>query len=110
MRTPGGDSAEMVVNFGTSLTLANVGEMKQRLLDALGSREPLSLDATTLDEIDVAGLQLLCATHRHAAARGTKVRFVGGARPDMAATARAAGFAPGRGCAADCLCAEVGRG
>jgi anti-anti-sigma regulatory factor len=100
----------MVVNFGTSLNLANVGEMKQRLLEALGSGGPLSLDATGLNEIDVTGLQLLCATHRHAAARGTKVSLTAGARPDIAATARAAGFAPGRGCAADCLCVEVGRG
>ena len=94
----------MVFNLGTSLTLANAGEAKQALLKALQGNRSVTLDASALTEVDVAGLQLLCAAHRFAAANGKKVAWARGERPAVATTAAAAGFGSGRGCAVGCLC------
>jgi ABC-type transporter Mla MlaB component len=95
----------MVVHLGTSLTLANAAEVKQRLLLELQKDEALALDGAALVELDVAGLQLLCATHRLAKARGKSIGYTAGARSGLAKAAAAAGFGPGRGCAPECLCA-----
>ena len=100
----------MLFKLGEGLTIANAREVKQALLEGLQGHDALSLEACALAEIDVAGLQLLCATHRFAIARGKQVSFAPGPRPGLAAAAAKAGFAPGRGCPADCLCAEVSRG
>jgi anti-anti-sigma regulatory factor len=95
----------MVFKLGSSLTLANAGEVKQALLSGLHKTVALSLDAGVLTDVDVAGLQVLCATHRLATAQRKTVRFVAGPLPGLAAAAAKAGFGPGRGCAPDCLCA-----
>ena len=100
-----GRKGYMVVKLGSSLTLANAGEIKQALLSGLQKTEALSLDAGALTDLDVAGLQVLCATHRMAVAQGKSVRFVAGPLPGLSAAAAKAGFGPGRGCAPDCLCA-----
>jgi anti-anti-sigma regulatory factor len=95
----------MVLKLGRGLTLANAGEVKQALLNGLQNTEALSLDAGDLTDVDVAGLQVLCATHRLAVAQGKTVAFVKGPLPGLAAAAARAGFGPGRGCAPACLCA-----
>ena len=95
----------MVLKLGSSLTLANAGEIKQALLSGLHKTKVLTLDAGALTDVDVAGLQVLCATHRLAVAQGKTVAFVAGPLPGLAAAAAKAGFGPGRGCASDCLCA-----
>ena len=95
----------MVLKLGSRLTLANAIEVKQSMLGALSAGGDLTLDAGDLTDVDVAGLQLLCATHRLAVAKGQRVTFAGGSPKGVAAAAASAGFGPGRGCAADCLCA-----
>jgi anti-anti-sigma regulatory factor len=96
----------MVLKLGSALTLANASEIKQALLSGLHKTKALTLDAGALTDVDVAGLQVLCATHRLAVAQGKTVGFVPGPLPGLAAAAAAAGFGPGRGCAPDCLCAQ----
>lgn len=95
----------MPVNLGESLTVGHARALKDAILEALRGAEPLQLDASALREIDVAGLQLLCATSRFAAAHGKTVGFTETLHPVLTAAATAAGFGPGRGCAPDCLCA-----
>jgi hypothetical protein len=95
----------MLFNLGTSLTIANAGEIKQALLGLVQANQAITLDASALIEVDVAGLQLLCATHRFATAQGKSVDWAGGRRAGLVQAAAGAGFAgQGRGCAASCLC------
>ena len=94
----------MVFNLGTSLTVANAGEIKQALLGLVHANQTVQLDASALTEVDVAGLQLLCATHRFATAQGKAVDWARGDRAGWKQAAATAGFVGGRGCAANCLC------
>ena len=94
----------MIVDLGLSLTLANATEMKRQLLALLQQHEAVILNARALVEIDVAGLQLLCATRRLATSHGKSVTLAPGGAPGLVAGAAAAGFGPGRGCPDDCLC------
>jgi anti-sigma B factor antagonist len=52
------------------LTIYGAAQLKQTLLDALVARDPLTLDLADVCEVDSAGVQLLLAALRHAAAAG----------------------------------------
>ncbi len=107
-------SASSLVKLGPALTLANAGEVKEALQSALAAGGKITLDATAVDEVDLAGLQLICATHRAAARDGREVEIVagtGGARcAALAAAVGALGFGRDVGCGDRCLCREVARG
>jgi ABC-type transporter Mla MlaB component len=94
----------MVVNLGPSLTLANVNDVKEALLDSLSAGDAVALDGSTLNEVDVSGLQLLCATQRMASSQKKRVTFTGPVGPGLMLARNNAGFGPDRGCPADCLC------
>ncbi len=71
------------------LTLARAAELKARLLEALAGGAPLALDGRGVTDVDAAGLQVLCAAGRSAAARGTSVSLTAGARSPALAEALA---------------------
>ena len=92
------------------MTLANVNEVKRAVIESLqglSGNETLGLDGAALGDVDLAGLQLLCATSRLAAAQGKRVVFTAPPGLALARTANDAGFGPDRGCPADCLCMGV---
>jgi hypothetical protein len=93
------------------LTISTVAEVRRALLRALepDTRASTLLEARALAKIDLAGLQFLCAASRLAAARGKAIAYAPGGSARLGVLARAAGFGPGRGCAADCLCAGGAR-
>ena len=53
-----------------ALTVAEVGALRTLLLEALGESPRVQVDLGQVVEIDVAGVQLLCAAHRLAASSG----------------------------------------
>lgn len=59
-----------VVPLPALLVIAQVGELKSTLTDALGAVRPVTLDATAVDQVDSAGMQLLLAFQRAAQAHG----------------------------------------
>lgn len=93
------------------LTVSHVTELRDTLLAALESGKPIELDPSQVVVVDVPGLQLLCALHRHAVRLGIPVTFRGGNRGRIIEEGREmAGFARKRGCERGCLWEEVACG
>ncbi|WP_305046366.1 STAS domain-containing protein [Geoalkalibacter sp.] len=59
------------------LTVAEAAELRLALMAALEACEVLEIDASAVGEVDVAGLQALCAVHRGGVARQRQVRVKG---------------------------------
>ena len=60
-----------------SLTIVQVDEVGPALLRALHEATRVICDLRAVDEIDVAGLQLLCSAHRFAALHGKSLQLKG---------------------------------
>jgi anti-anti-sigma regulatory factor len=59
--------------FEGDMTINHIGELKDRLVEALDSAEQVTVDVSAATAIDVAGLQLLCACHRSSTERGKRM-------------------------------------
>jgi anti-anti-sigma regulatory factor len=55
------------------MTVNHIGELKDRLVEALDSAEQVLIDVSAATAIDVAGVQLLYACHGFSSARGKKM-------------------------------------
>lgn len=55
------------------MTINNVALLKDRMIEAFGRAEKVTVDVSSATAIDVAGLQLLCACHRFSSGRGQKM-------------------------------------
>lgn len=62
-----------VLNLDSSLTVAEAAELKEILLAHVRSMTPLCIDASDVETIDTAGLQLIAALYKAAAAKGLQV-------------------------------------
>ena len=82
----------MTVNLPATLTIVQVTQCRAALLEALEAGGDLELDARGVEEIDVAGLQLLEATQKSAVARGVAFRFTAGGRGAIEITASSVGL------------------
>lgn len=82
----------MTLTLPAALTISEVAEVRERLLEALEAPGDLELDARAVRELDVAGLQLLESAHRTALARGKALRFVAGGRAPLEPSAAALGL------------------
>ena len=91
------------------LTVSCVGEIREQLLRGFKEAASLVIDLTATGAIDVAGLQLLCATHRFAVKSGKPVA-IKGAGERYRELVRAVGFDRGTFCADGCgnLCFFIG--
>lgn len=70
----------MVVPLPENLIVAQAAALKALLLAALEEGQPVELDGRNVNEVDAAGLQVLCAARRSALARRTSLTFVRGGR------------------------------
>ena len=59
-----------------AVTVAQVGELKGVLIDAIGRAPLVEVDVSRVEQIDIAGLQLLCAAHRLADANGKRFSII----------------------------------
>ena len=70
-------SFDDATNIGTltlqELTISHVGEIKNSLLEAFDSAERVTVDVSSTTDVDVAGVQLLCACQRSSTAHGKKM-------------------------------------
>ena len=65
----------MDIDLGTDLTVVEVSGLRERLLAALESDQPLRVDAAAVEMVDGAAIQLLLSFHDSAAARGIEVQW-----------------------------------
>ncbi len=98
-----------VVKLGASLTLATAGDVKDALAAAVAGDGKITVDASAVEEIDLAGLQLICATHRTAVHAGRDIEIAGRCAA-LTEAIGALGFGRDVGCGERCLCREVARG
>ncbi|MBJ6752458.1 STAS domain-containing protein [Geomonas anaerohicana] len=89
-----------LVTFSGEMTIANVGELRQRLLQAFAAGKPVEISLAGLSGIDVTGLQLLCSCHRTSVDRGIPCT-VTGRNEALAAIAEVAGMPRLKGCVQD---------
>ena len=95
---------EAVVTVGGRLTASQAGLLHQALLDAFAGTRRVEVSLRGVQEADLSFLQLLCAAHSTAAARGVAFVVSGlDAAGPVARLLRAAGAARGAGCPAGCL-------
>ena len=86
----------MTLELPNELTVARAAELKALLLSALDRGEAVELSALAVSEVDVAGLQILCAARRSALARNVALAFSPLARsPALDQAIAAAGFGSG---------------
>lgn len=97
----------MVLDLPKELTIARAVELKAALLEALEREARLELNTRGVEEVDAAGLQILCAAHRTASARGREMVVAGGERgPALSAACANAGLIHRHGCRETCLFQE----
>ena len=77
-----------------ALTIVRAEQVKESLLKGFAAAEQLVCDLAGISEIDIAGLQLLCAAHRYAVAQG-KTLLLSGIGTSVDELARQAGFVRG---------------
>jgi ABC-type transporter Mla MlaB component len=74
--SPGpGSTGEDSLVMPSSVTIAEVGDLKRRFMTGLENAKCLRVDCAALDVIDGAGLQLLAAVARTASERQVEVRW-----------------------------------
>jgi anti-anti-sigma factor len=101
-------AGELVVSG--AVTVSQVGELQALLLEALSQAPLVQVDLSQVEEIDVAGIQLLCAAHRLAGKNGRRLEVKNiGAR--VRQLIRNAGFAHASVCSSGenraCLWAQL---
>jgi len=96
--------SDAVIVAGGRLTCSHAGLLHQELLGAFAGGGRVDLFLNDVREVDLTFLQLLCAAHRTAAARGA-VFTVGGldSAGPVLRLIRAAGAERGVGCPEHCL-------
>lgn len=82
-------------------TIENVVQIREALLAALGRSDCLDLDFRLMTEIDLAGLQLLCAAHQSVVASGKRLVLRGRDTERFHNIIRNAGFLRTVGCSRD---------
>ena len=100
------------IRLSGALTIAHAEEIKRLLLVALSGTGDVLLDAAEVTDVDLAGLQLLCAAHRAALQAGRRVTLDYTRSPLLAETLLKAGYMRHAGCMAheNCLWAEAPHG
>jgi len=87
---PGG--AETSVTVTGRMTIEYAAQIKESLLAALCTADRVVLDLHGVADIDLIGLQFVCALHRSTTAKGTSAVVRGMESSAVRAIMRAAGF------------------
>lgn len=90
-----------VVHLSGRVTIAHALELKQALLDALHLGTGVRVDLGGVVEIDLSGLQIMCAAHQSAQTLGTLFQVCDAGNPLYREVVEGAGFQRHVGCARD---------
>ena len=85
------------ITLRDALTIAQVAEVRGALARAVAARAHTVIDLLDLEDVDVAGLQLLCSAHRSAVEAGVPFDLTG-VNAAFREAVRAAGFLHLEGC------------
>jgi anti-anti-sigma factor len=96
-----GEPDNMVLKMAGDMTIHYAVEMKEALLSAFNESSKLICNIENVPEIDLAGLQLLCAAHKSSCTAGKTFEVAGLENENIRKTVVAAGFARHIGCMKD---------
>lgn len=96
-----GQPSTVVVSISGPMTIPHVGEIRLELLKAFEGAEQLCLDLAGVNEIDLAGLQLLCSAHRSSLQSDKRLFFSKCNNEIVRTVSKEAGFLRHVGCAHD---------
>jgi len=104
------DDALATMKISGAITLSSVGEFLVQLSTTFDQIDNVVVDISDVTEIDVAGLQLLCSSHRSSLFGNKGFRIIGQDRPAIWETALTSGQVRTSGCEIDtkCTCIWVG--
>jgi anti-anti-sigma regulatory factor len=98
---PKGSPKTEILKFSGDLTIENVLELRNNLLNSLDKAEQLLLTFENVTATDLSFIQLLCSAHR-TAVRSEKNLKLDNHRPDvLKAAVRETGFIREKGCVLD---------
>jgi anti-anti-sigma regulatory factor len=94
-------SGTKIVVVSGEMTIQNAGEIRMVLLDAFADGVELHMEMDKVTEVDLAGLQLLCAAHRTALTVKKHFSISGLDNEAIRSVILDAGFPRHTGCAED---------
>ncbi len=99
------------VTVGGAMTIRHGLEIKEALKDAMAAGESLVIDLQGVTEIDLIGMQVICATHRSFMAQGRQLSVVRAGNQAIDTVVRTGGFARHTGCVQDTChtCVWIGK-
>ncbi len=96
-----GEAGSVVVKVTGPTNITNVSILLMQLLAAFEQADNVALDLAGVTEIDVAGLQLFCSSHRSSIFINKGFRITGQNQPAIWEAAAASGQLRTSGCAID---------
>lgn len=96
-----GPSDDLTLTITGNMTIHYAAEMKEALLSAFNESTKLTCTIENVPEIDLAGLQILCATHKSSCGAGRSFEIIGLNSGAVRKTITSAGFARHIGCMKD---------
>lgn len=95
------DAGATVITLSGPATIANVNTLLMQLLAAFHRADHVIIDLHGVTEIDAAGLQLLCSSHRSSLSVNKELSIRGKELPLILEAAAASGQLRSSGCAID---------
>ena len=96
-----GTRGKQVLKVSGGVTISDASGFHEALVEALDGASELQVDLSAMTEIDLTGLQLLCAAHQSAVSVGKWFHITDGGNMTFRDIAEGAGFRRQTGCARD---------
>lgn len=90
--TEGDDGVKGTITMNADMTVANMQEIADALMNAMGKVERLELDLSRVGVTDVSGLQVICSAHRSSIELGSRLGISADMSGPFRAAAEGAGF------------------
>jgi hypothetical protein len=94
----GGTSGLRCVCVSGKMTIQHAHELKEAILEGFATGENILVDLTGVTDVDLAGIQVICAAHLFAAGAGRGFSVLGADGGAFAAARQAAGLSCQAGC------------
>jgi anti-anti-sigma regulatory factor len=96
-----GKRGKRIIRFTGDLTISQAEEMKSILLESFEGAEHIEIDLSSVEEADLACLQLLCSAHRTSKHLGKVFGLGDNIAGPFKQAVRRAGYARSSGCVLD---------
>lgn len=95
------EAGSVIVKVAGPTNISNVSVLLMQMLAAFEQADTVTVDLSEVTEIDIAGLQLFCSSHRSSVFNNKGFRLTGQNQPAIWRTAMASGELRTTGCSID---------